>query len=343
MSLLGLFHFHTLTHPWVLLFVFAVLLLFAAECFTRAPGAITVSTGETLARIRADHRAWMRRVPPALRALGLILLLIALARPLQGLAVHKDEAEIIDIMLCVDVSMSMKATDIRGGGRVADRLDVTKQAIADFIQNRKNKPEERFGLDRIGLVLYAKYAWTKTPLTVDYGILEHDIANTRIDLGDTGKATAIGSALGLAVSKLRKSEAKAKVIILLTDGRNNFGELDPFTAAEIAQEYGIRVYTIAAGGSNDAILGNISGARQVPIDTETLERIATITDGRFFHATDYNSLESAYDEISELETTTVEIGDYYEYDETFAPWALTGGLLVLASIASRRMWFEPVP
>ena len=115
MSLIGPFYFHTLMHPWVLIFVIGILILFAVECVTRAPGAISVSTGETLAKIRSDHRSWKRRLPAALRALGLIFLLVALARPLHGLSIHKEEAQIVDIMLCVDVSLSMKARDIVGG------------------------------------------------------------------------------------------------------------------------------------------------------------------------------------------------------------------------------------
>lgn len=341
-------HFHTLMHPWVLWFALAIPFLLAAEWWARAPGAVIVSTGETLVRIRHSQGAVLRKLPGIARAIGLLLLLVALARPLQGLAVQKDEAEIIDIMLCIDVSASMSALDIVGGRIRASRLDVTKEAVANFIANRKQNPEQRFGIDRMGLVLYAKYAWTQTPLTVDYGVIEHDIQNASIDMEDTGRATAIGSALGLAVSKLRKSEAKAKVIILLTDGRNNFGDLDPFTAAQIAKEFGIRVYTIAAGSSDDAIvpqtgLAGLLGAQRMPIDTETLERIASITDGRFFRATDYKSLEGAYDEINQLETTKIELGDYYEYKEAFVPWALLGGLFVMGSIASRRIWFEPVP
>jgi len=345
MNLFNTFHFHTLQHPWVLLFSIGVVILLIAECFARAPGAVTISTGETLAGIRVDQGAIWRRLPAILRALGLIVLLVALARPLQGLAVKKDEAEIIDIMLCVDVSRSMQATDLRGSRTLGNRLDVTKEAIANFIENRKKRPDERFGLDRIGLICYAKFAWTQTPLTLDYAVLEHDVERVQLEGGDDGLATAIGSALGLAVSKLRKSEAKAKVIILLTDGRNNFGELAPFTAAEIAKDYGIRVYTIAAGRDTGFIAepGAMAFGTRVTMDTETLERIANITEGQFFHATDYKSLESAYNEINQLETTTVEIGDYYEYREAFVPWAVLGALLIASSVATRRLWFEPVP
>ena len=347
-NLINTFSFHMLMHPWVLWFALALPLLLAAEWFARAPGAVTVSTGETLAQIRRDHFSIVRRLPAVARALGLVLLLVALARPLQGLSVQKDEAEVVDILLCIDVSESMKAVDIGGGQVQGSRLDVTKEAVLNFIQNRKQNPDQRFGIDRIGLILYAKYAWTQTPLTVDYAVLAYDVAKASYQLGDTSKATAIGSALGLAVNKLRKSEAKAKVIILLTDGNNNFGDLDPFTAAQIAKEYGIKVYTIAAGNSDQGVVpgGGFSaffGYQRIAIDTETMERIASITDGRFFRATDYKSLEGAYDEINQLEKTKIELGDYYEYKEAFVPWAALGALLVIGSIISRRIWFEPVP
>lgn len=347
-ALLNAFHFHTLMDPWVLWTALAIPFLLAAEWFARAPGAVTVSTGETLAQIRHEHGAYFRRLPALARALGLLLLIIALARPLQGLSVQKDEADVIDIMLCIDVSASMQAMDIVGGRLRASRLDATKDAVLKFIEKRKQDPQQRFGIDRMGLIVFAKYAWTKTPLTMDHGVLAHDIGNTTIETSDVGKATAIGSALGLAVSKLRNSEAKAKVIVLLTDGRNNFGELDPFTAAQIAKEYGIKVYTIAAGQGDIATvpqsgLAGIFAPQRIPIDTESLERIASITGGRFFQATDYKSLAGAYDEINQLETTKIEVGDYYEYKEAFAPWAVAGALLVLGSIAGRRLWFEPVP
>lgn len=350
MSLAALFTFSAFMHPAALILLVFVLILFIAEFFTRAPGAMSVSTGETMARIQGHHPGVLRRLPALLRALGLALLVVALARPLQGLSPQKDKADIVDVMLCVDVSQSMSVTDFRTRDTRLNRLEVTKVAVRDFIKSRKNRPEDRYGLDRLGLVLYAKYAWTQTPLTLDYAVLERDLDNAEINARDQSKqGTAIGSAIGLAVSKLRKSEAKNKVIILLTDGRNNEGELDPLTAAQLAQEFGIRIYTIGAGSSDevlvtsDTIFGPMPDIRSLPIDEDTLRRIAEITGGRFYRATDLPSLHGAYEEINELETTEVELGDYYEYKEAFIPWAALGSFALLASIFSRRYRFEPIP
>ncbi|MCC6488963.1 MAG: VWA domain-containing protein [Candidatus Hydrogenedentes bacterium] len=350
MSLFNAFTFSALMYPSALILLLGVLLLCVAECMMRAPGALNISTGETLWHIRGHQRAALRRVPALLRAFGLAMLVIALARPMQGLSPQKDSADIVDVMLCVDVSGSMRAMDFRSRDELLTRLDVTKEAVRDFIQSRKNKPEDRYGLDRLGLVLYAKYAWTQTPLTLDYAVLERDLENAQIDSRDRSKqGTAIGSAIGLAVSKLRKSEAKNKVIILLTDGRNNEGELDPITAAHLAKEYGIRIYTIGAGSSDQVVVpvetlfGTRPDLQSLPIDEDTLKQIAEISGARFYRATDLDTLHSAYDEINQLETTKVELGDYYEYKEAFVPWAAVGTLALLGSVFSRRFWFESIP
>jgi Ca-activated chloride channel family protein len=220
---------------------------------------------------------------------------------------------------------------------------VTKAAVQDFINSRKVTKEDRYGVDRIGLVTYAGIAWTACPLTLDYGILDHEITEAHTEDGRAQpekQGTAIGSALGLCVQRLKDTEAKSKVIILLTDGLNNRGELDPITAAEIAKSYGIRVYTIGAGSLNPQI-SLLSASR--PIDDGALKRIAETTGGKYYQATDFESLHRAYDEIDEMERTEIEIGEYYEYKDAFMPWLLSGAVLVLAAVFSRRMWFEVAP
>ncbi|MFO7975306.1 MAG: VWA domain-containing protein, partial [Candidatus Hydrogenedentota bacterium] len=259
-------------------------------------------------------------------------------------------ADVVDIMLCVDVSGSMAAQDFETRGARRNRLEVTKEAVRDFIASRKHKPQDRYGLDRLGLILYAGYAWTQCPLTLDYGVLERELDLAAIDERDPRKqGTAIGSAIGLAVSRLRKSEADTKVIILLTDGLNNAGELNPITAANLANEYNTRIYTIGAGSQEEVLVprrslwGNVMMPAQMPIDEDTLQKITDITGGRFYRATDTKSLVGAYEEINQLEATEIEIGDYYEYEEGFFPYAVLGGLLMLAAVFMRRMWFEPIP
>lgn len=350
MSLLEPFRFNALMHPWALLVLAAVAALLAAELFARPLARLSVSTGETLAGMAHGRRKAFRRVPAVLRALGLALLVFALARPVQGYEVRKDRADVRDIMLCVDVSGSMRAMDFVVDGQPRNRLYVTKTAVRDFVDSRKERSGDRYGLDRLGLILYGAYAWTQCPLTLDYGVFERELEQAVIAEGEAkSKRTAIGSAIGLAVSRLRKSEAESKVIILLTDGQNNAGELDPFTAAQLAKDYGIRVYTIGCGSPEggrvvqQTLFGQIMGGRSEPIDEETLKRIAAMTGAKYYRATDTESLKEAYAEINKLETTEVEIGDYYEHDEGFLPYTVLGAVVLAASIFARRSWFEPIP
>jgi Ca-activated chloride channel family protein len=346
----GLFSFNALMHPWALLLLIVVGIAFTLEITARAPGALNISTGDTLARIRGRRGDILRRLPALLRALGLALLVFALARPITGYQVRKDRANVIDILLCVDISVSMKSQDFVSGGQRRDRLFVTKEAVRDFIESRKHKRSDRYGLDRLGLIFYAKYAWTQCPLTLDYGVLERDLDRAEINIDDPKhQSTAIGSAIGLAVSRLRKSEAKSKVIILLTDGLNNAGEIAPLTAARLAKESNIRIYTIGAGSVEGGLVpvqtlfGPIMQRTTEGIDEEALKKIASATGGKYYRATDTASLEEAYQEINKLETTEVEIGDYYEHKEGFVPYAAAGTWLMLTAMFSRRLWFEVIP
>ena len=350
MNRLGPFSFDTFMNPWALLLLLGVLAVFLAEVLARSAGTLSISTGETLAQMRRPTADMKRRLPALLRAVGLTFLVLALARPITGYQIRKDRADIVDIMLCVDVSGSMRSQDFISGGQRRDRLFVTKEAVRDFINSRKAHSGDRYGLDRLGLVLYGKYAWTACPLTLDYGLLEHELARTEVNPQDEiSQRTAIGSAVGLAVSRLRKSEAKSKVIILLTDGLNNAGELSPPTAARLAKDFGIRIYTIGAGSPEGGVVptASIFGPflQQVTegVDEEALKRIAEISGGEYYRATDTDSLREAYAEINKLETTEVELNDYYEHKEGFVPYAAVGALCLLASGFSRRRWFEAIP
>ena len=340
MSLFEFLYFNTLKHPIALFLLIGVVLLLIAELTARPAGVLSISTGETLRAIRGHSKALLRHTPAVLRAVALTFLVIALARPLSGMRPRIENAEVRDIILAVDVSGSMTSEDFVEDGKRRDRLYVTKKAVQDFITNRKASDTDRYGTDRVALLLYASYAWIQTPLTLDYGLLEHDLERVSIDQRDEKhNRTAIGSAIGLAVSNLSKSPAESKVIILLTDGINNHGSLDPITAAEIAQRFDMRVYTIGAGSP----VRRSSVGRDNPIDEETMKRIATITGGKYYRATDLDSLREAYDEINELETTDLELGQVYEYDEAFAPFALVGMVAMFLSIFTRRRWFEAIP
>jgi Ca-activated chloride channel family protein len=350
MKLPSEFAYTSLMNPWALLLLVAVLAVLAAELTAKAPGVVTISTGETLRKIPGGRRRFLRRLPALLRAFALTLLVIAMARPIMGYTVRKDRANVTDIILCVDVSRSMMALDFIANGQRLDRLAVTKAAVRDFLNNRKQRREDRFGMDRIGLVLYSTYAWTACPLTLDYGVLEREVERAGVNEQDEKRqSTAIGSAIGLAVSRLRKSEAKSKVIVLLTDGLNNAGELGPMTAARLAKEYGIRIYTIGAGSVEGGMVpvptpfGMFVNRAAGGIDEDALKKIASATGGKYYRATDFESLAEAYAEINKLETTEIEVNDYVEHKEGFMPFALAGAALMLVSAFSRRLWFDTIP
>jgi Ca-activated chloride channel family protein len=250
------------------------------------------------------------------------LLIIALSRPQSGRKETEILTEGIDIILTLDISGSMKAEDFKP----KNRLHVSKEVIKEFIKGREN--------DRIGLVIFAAHAYTQCPLTLDYGVLLSFL--DQIDIGLIEDGTAIGTAIATAVNRLKESEAESKVIILLTDGVNNTGKIDPLTAAEIAKTVNIKVYTIGAGIRGHALYpveDPIFGKRYVKVPTEidemTLTEIARKTGGTYFRATDPEGLKEIYSHISEMETTRVETKDYMKYNELFA-WFLFPGIALLS-------------
>ena len=254
---------------------------------------------------------------------------MALARPQDVERLSRTNTEGIDIMLAIDVSGSMLARDFR-----PDRITAAKEVAGSFIA-------DRYG-DRIGLVAFAGEAFTQSPLTTDQGTLQTLLARIRSGLIEDG--TAIGNGLATAINRLRESEAKSKVIILLTDGVNNRGEIAPQTAAEIAKAQGIRVYTIGVGTEGMApysavnIYGTPTGGTvmaKVEIDEKTLRSIAEQTGGQYFRATDKAKLKAIYDQINQLEKSKVEVTEHVTYHEQFLLWALAGlGLLVLEFLFS---------
>jgi len=247
-------------------------------------------------------------------------------------------------MLCLDISGSMSQQDYMLGGIPRDRLYVAKKSAIHFVEHRKENKTDRFGLDRIGLILYAGVAWTRCPLTLDYEVLLQ--ALNKVDFAPQEKdGTAIGSALGLAIRRLSQSESKSKVIILLTDGINNRGEITPKEAKELAKEMGIKVYTIGAGTAETGYSITTTGQmiRNQPIDEDLLRETAEETGGKYFRATDTEGLMKAYDEISQMEATEVDVNDFYEYKENFLPFVIIGALLMIASTYSRRILWDPLP
>ena len=287
--------------------------------------AIRISTIEGVRRAPRTLRYWLRHAPFVLRCAAYALLVVALARPQDVDEQRRSSAEGIDIMLSIDVSGSMLARDFK-----PDRITAAKEVAGKFIA-------DRYG-DRLGLVVFAGEAFTQSPLTTDQSTLQTMLSRIRSGIIEDG--TAIGNGLATAINRLRESDAKSKVIILLTDGVNNRGEIAPLMAADIAADMGIKVYTIGVGTRGKApypvvdMFGNMSfQPMDVEIDENTLEGIAERTGGRYFRATDNDKLQSIYDEINQLEKSKVEVTDYTVYHERFLALLLAAlGVLLLEFI-----------
>ena len=289
--------------------------------------AIRISTIEGVRRAPRTLRYWLRHAPFVLRCAAFVLLVVALARPQDVDEQRRSSAEGIDIMLAVDVSGSMLARDFK-----PDRITAAKEVAGRFIA-------DRYG-DRLGLVVFAGEAFTQSPLTTDQSTLQTMLSRIRSGIIEDG--TAIGNGLATAINRLRESDAKSKVIILLTDGVNNRGEIAPLMAADIAADMGIKVYTIGVGTRGKApypvvdMFGNMSfQPMDVEIDEKTLEGIAERTGGRYFRATDNEKLKAIYDEINQLEKSKVEVTDYTVYHERFLALLLAAlGVLLLEFVFS---------
>jgi len=270
-----------------------------------------------------------------LRLCALALLILALARPQTvDISTKTKTTRGIDIVMAIDVSASMLAKDLK-----PNRLEALKAVAAEFIQGRPN--------DRIGLVEYAGESYTKTPITSDKSIVLRSLRdikyNTIIDGG-----TAIGMGLATSVNRLKDSKAKSKIIILMTDGVNNSGFIDPNTASELAVEYGIKTYTVGLGTNGMALSpisilqnGNFQYSRiQVEIDEELLKEIAKVTGGQYFRATNNQKLKEIYKEIDKLEKTDVEEFKFYNYEEKYRPLVLLAGFLLLLELILRFTIFR---
>ncbi|WP_318310793.1 vWA domain-containing protein [Flagellimonas crocea] len=282
-------------------------------------------------------KSWLSKLKPvlfAIRLLALAAIITALARPqTEDISTRTKTTKGIDIVMAIDVSSSMLARDLK-----PNRLSALKEVAANFIEERPN--------DRIGLVGYAGESYTKTPITSDKSIVLN--ALEEITYGVLEDGTAIGMGLATSVNRLKESKAISKVIILLTDGVNNSGFIEPRTAADLAVEFGIKTYTIGLGTNGNALSpiaynrdGSFRyGMRQVEIDEDLLKEIAEVTGGKYFRATDNESLEEIYDEINKLEKTEIEEFKYYKYEEKFRPLIFLAGILLLLEWGLRNSIFK---
>ena len=302
---------------------------------TRQGGAsIQVSTIDGVAEAPRTVRYYLRHLPFALRCAAVALLIVALARPQSVDEGSTSNTEGIDIVLAIDISTSMLAQDLQ-----PDRIQAAKQVAGNFITDRPG--------DRIGLVAFAGEAFTQSPLTTDQGTLQTLLGRLRSGVVEDG--TAIGNGLATAINRLRESEAKSKVIILLTDGVNNQGQIAPMTAAEIAKTFGVRVYTIGVGTKGMApypfqtAFGVQYQNIPVEIDEATLKQIASTTGGQYFRATDNASLKEIYSEIDKMEKTKISVQEYSKKQEEYKNWAILLFSLLLVEILLRNTLLRNIP
>lgn len=286
-----------------------------------------------------SYKVYLIHLPFLLRLFALVMIILVLARPQTSNDWKKTNVEGIDIMLVMDVSSSMLAEDLK-----PNRLEAAKQVAAEFISGRPN--------DNIGLTLFAAEAYTQCPMTTDHAVLMNLFQSIKSDITLSGMledGTAVGMGIANAVSRLKDSKAKSKVIILLTDGTNNRGDISPLTAAEIAQSFGIRVYTIGVGTNGMApypmpVAGRVEYL-QVPveIDEKTLQAIADKTEGSFYRATNNEKLHEVYQEIDKLEKTKLNAKKFSKKYEAYSVFALLAAIALLLEILLRATILKKIP
>ncbi|MBN1871678.1 MAG: VWA domain-containing protein [Candidatus Omnitrophica bacterium] len=327
-------------NAWVLLFIPVVFIMFFFFNKMRSPRGIRFSSLELLDGFKPNIRVACAKNLIYMRALVIAFFLIAMARPRTPLEEAKIEREGIDIVLAIDASGSMLAEDFEIGGKRLNRLDAVKNVVNEFINMRKS--------DRIGMVAFASQAYTVCPLTLDYDWLLENLK--RVKIGAIEDGTAIGSAIGSSLNRLKDTESKSKIIILLTDGINNTGTISPATASQAARSLGVKIYTIGAGTKGlasypmmDAWGRTFYRNIKIEIDEETLKDIARETGGRYFRATDAESLRNIYQEIDRMETTPVEEEGYQEYRELFWIFLLIGLMLLMAEIVLSNTVLRVLP
>ncbi len=321
-----MYHF---ANPWVLLLLFLVPLLIWRYIRRTRTGDGSVRFASTVS-LEGVHPSWtvrLRHVLFGIEMLALALAITAMGRPQQGIEEEEVLTEGVDIILALDASGSMAAEDFAP----QNRLYVAKLVLRKFIEGLKYDPT--------GLVVFAGKAFTGCPLTLDYGVLLQVVDN--VELGATEDGTAIGNALATCMNRLRQSKAKSKVIILVTDGVNNRGEIQPLDAAEIARTLGVKIYTVGIGSHGtarvpvmDPSYGKVYVDMQVEIDEASLVRIAETTGGLYYRATDKPSLEKIFRDIGRLEKTQIQVKSYTHYNERFAEFLIPAlASLLIAALA----------
>ncbi len=322
-------------HPWffALLLLIPFIIWWQLRKKKHDVPAVRLSTLSGVSNVKPSWRVRFRPTLFVLRIIALAALIIALARPQSSNVSETINSEGIDIILSLDVSGSMLAEDLK-----PNRIDAAKNVALEFIDQRPT--------DRIGLVIFAGESFTQCPITIDHRVLKEQIS--KIESGVLVDGTAIGDGLATAVDRIRKTNGKSKVIILLTDGVNNIGKIGPETALEIAKAFKIRVYTIGLGSMGEAPMpiptpqGTVRQMMKVEIDEPLLKKIAKETGGQYFRATSNTSLAAIYKEIDQLEKTKIEISSYKYYAELFFPFALIAIICISLEMILRYTVFRSI-
>lgn len=322
---------------WLILLVPFVVFV---ERHRRAGSNFIFSSEELVKELKPTARVRLRISIITLRAAAILLMIIALARPQAVLEGSKAVSEGVDIVLALDTSTSMLAEDFKIGPRRINRFDLVREVVKDFIKKRKD--------DRIGMIAFAARAYTLCPLTTDYAWLNENMDRARI--GMIEDATAIGSAIASSINRLRTSKTKSRIIILLTDGVNNAGNISPLVAAEAAKALKIKIHTIGVGtkGLSPYPMKDFYGRtvyRNIPIeiDEESLKKIAELTGGKYYLASDAEKMRRIYDEINKLEKSNIEHLGYREYSELFGYFLIPGLILLAIEIFLSNTVFLKVP
>jgi len=305
----------------------------------RRPAGITHSLTSIMTQLAGKGSGIRGKIPLALRAGCLALLVLGAARPQLYNVSREIRSPGVDIILCLDTSGSMQAMDFQLDGRPVSRLTAVKKVVSEFIKKRE--------MDRIGLVVFGEEAFTQAPLTLDKGLLL-DLVN-RMKIGMAGDRTAIGSAIAIGGKRLKDLKARSKILILLTDGRHNAGELTPNEAADAVQALGIKIYTIGVGGKGPApfpvrtSFGTRIVHQEVDLDEETLNKVAEIGHGKYFRASDTDRLKEIYDTIDRQEKTEVKVKEFFHFNELYLYFLVPALFLLGTEVFVRTTILRVIP
>jgi len=325
--------FHNPEYLFLLLLLIPVVFWYIWEMH-KSDASLQISSHRNLLQFSKSGKIKFRHVPFVLRTLAIISIIIALARPQASNSWRTQNSEGIDIMMALDLSGTMLAEDLK-----PNRLEAAKTVATEFILSRPN--------DNIGLVVFARESFTQCPLTIDHAVLINLFNGVKYGLIDDG--TAIGLGLANAVNRIKDSKAKSKVIILLTDGSNNCGDIAPLTAAEIAKTFGIRIYTIGVGTTGivnipvPTPMGIQYQQVQSDFDSKSLKDIANLTGGKYFNATDNSKLRHIYQSIDQLEKTKISVREFSKKEEQFYVFSILAFILLTLEILSRNTILRKIP